>query len=39
VDDPSLFAGRGPIVARAGTLYFAVLRSESDIWTVEIARR
>jgi Tol biopolymer transport system component len=39
VDDPSLFTGRATMVARAGTLYFAVLRSESDIWTVEIARR
>ena len=39
VDDPSLFTGRGNMVARAGTLYFPVLRSESDVWTVEIARR
>ena len=39
VDDPSLFTGRATMVARAGTLYFAVLRSESDIWTVEVARR
>jgi hypothetical protein len=39
VDDPSLFTGRGNMVARAGTLYFLVLRSESDIWTVEVAKQ
>jgi serine/threonine-protein kinase len=39
LDDPDLALGRGPMIARAGTLYFTVLRSESDIWTVEVARQ
>jgi Tol biopolymer transport system component len=39
VDDPGLFTGRGPMIARGETLYFQVLRLESDIWTVEVARR
>jgi TolB protein len=39
MDDRRVGFGRGSMVARNGTLYFAVLRSESDIWTAELARR
>jgi len=37
-DDPYTAFGRGTFVARGRTLYFAQLKSESDIWTAEVAR-
>jgi TolB protein len=38
MDDPSAF-GRGTFVVRDTTIYFAQLRSESDIWTADLAAR
>jgi hypothetical protein len=38
-DDPYTAFGRGTFVARGRTLYFAQLKSESDIWTAEVTRR
>jgi len=37
-DDPYTAFGRGTFVARGRTLYFAQLKSESDIWTAELAQ-
>ncbi|MEO6057517.1 MAG: protein kinase [Gemmatimonadales bacterium] len=36
LDDPRVGIGRGSMVARGGTLYFLLTRSESDIWTAEL---
>ena len=39
MDDRRVGFGRGSFVARKGTLYFGVLRSESDIWTADLGGR
>ena len=39
LDDRRLQFGRGSIVASGGELYFALLRSESDIWTAELSEQ
>jgi eukaryotic-like serine/threonine-protein kinase len=38
-DDPYTAFGRGSFVARGSTLYFAQLKSDSDIWMAEVAHR
>ena len=38
-DDPLTVSGRGAFAALDGTIYFALLRSESDIWTAEVTTR
>jgi hypothetical protein len=35
-DDPYTTFGRGAFAARGRTLYFAQLRSESDVWVAEV---
>jgi Tol biopolymer transport system component len=37
LDDRRVGFGRGSMVARGGSLYFLMLRSDSDIWTAELA--
>ncbi len=39
MDDPRVGFGRGSMLERKGVLYFLMLRSESDIWTTELADR
>ena len=39
MDNPGVGFGRGSMLAREGVLYFLMLRSESDIWTTELADR
>jgi TolB protein len=39
LDDRRVGFGRGSMVARGGSLYFLMLRSDSDIWTAELAER
>ena len=38
-DDPLVAFGRGVFAARDSTIYFALLRSESDLWTAELGVR
>ncbi len=38
-DDPLTTFGRGTFAARDSTIYFALLKSESDIWTAEVTTR
>ena len=38
-DDPYTTFGRGAFAARDSTIYFALLRSESDVWTAELTTR
>jgi TolB protein len=39
MDEPRVGFGRGAMIERGGMLYFLMLRSESDIWTAELADR
>ena len=39
IDDPSVAFGRGTFAARDSTLYFALLRSESDVWTADLSAK
>ena len=38
-DDPATAFGRGAFTARDTTIYFCLLRSESDVWTAELTAR
>jgi hypothetical protein len=38
-DDPLTAFGRGAFAALDSTIYFAMLRSESDVWVAEVGRK
>jgi len=38
-DDPLAALGRGAFTAHGDTMYFALLESESDVWTAEMTVR
>ncbi len=38
-DDPLATFGRGAFAARDSTIYFALLRSESDVWVAEVGTK